>query len=138
MIDPRLFLAINGPTPQQAMLAPGFRPPGPGPGAPMMQPPQLPNMGIPGMGMMGRPVTGSPSTSGREMGANENDGLAGAVAGIQGIQPNADGTFSMPQMPTDIGSGQGGAGPGSFWSFMRGLIPPSGYTGGGYGGGWAP
>lgn len=117
-IDPRLFLGIGGPTPQQQMLPPGFRPPGPGPGAPMMSPPQMqmPQFGIPGMGLMGprKPdVAGSPSTTGAIMGASENDGLAGAVAGIQGLTPNSDGVWDQPPMPTDIGYGGGGQ-PGGF------------------------
>ena len=95
MIDPRLFLAINGPTPQQAMLAPGFRPPGPGPGAPMMQQPGLPQIGIPGMGMAGaKPVPGQvPITSGSEPGRTAGDadlaGYGGSPVDPMSGNPNA-------------------------------------------------
>jgi hypothetical protein len=128
MMDPRMFLGIGGPTPQQQMLPPGFRPPGPAPGAPMGGPPQGQQMGVPGMGGMGGmgALAGMfgprPSTSGAEMGAAENNGLAAAVSGIAGIQPNAAGGFTPPLMPTDIGSGGGGMGGGSFMSWLRGLF----------------
>lgn len=95
MIDPRLFLAINGPTPQQAMLAPGFRPPGPGPGAPMMQQPGMPQIGIPGMGMAGaKPVPGMvPVTSGSEPGRTAGDadlaGYGGSPVDPMSGNPNA-------------------------------------------------
>jgi hypothetical protein len=56
------------------------------------------------------------------MGAAENDGLAGAIKGIQGLQPNPDGTFTPPPMPTDVGYGQGGGGGGSFMNWLRGLF----------------
>lgn len=113
MIDPRMFLGIGGPTPQQQMLPPGFRPPGHAPGAPMGGPPQGQQGGIPGMGGGMGTLAGlfgpSPSTSGAEMGSKENDGLAGAVSGIQGLMPGANGLFPPPPMPTDIGSGGGGS-----------------------------
>jgi hypothetical protein len=127
MIDPRMFLGIGGPTPPQQMLPPGFRPPGPAPGAPMSGPPQGQQMGIPGMGggmgaLMGM-FGPSASTSGAEMGAKENDGLAGAVSGIAGINPNPAGGFTPPIMPTDIGSGGGGGMMGgNFMSWLKGLF----------------
>lgn len=122
----------SGPIPAQSPV-PGFRPPGVG-GMPMpqMQQPQDPMAGAAGLGAaMGRMrPTGpgaQPSTSGATMGAAENNGLAGVIAGVQGIQPNADGTFSPPPMPTDIGYGQGGGG--GFLDFltgkMRSLFGPS-------------
>lgn len=117
-IDPRLFLSIPGPT-QPVQLQPGFRPPGQA-AAPPLMPPQGMGMGIPNLaglaGMAGKGMR--PSTSGMEMPASENDGLAGAVAGIGALKPNADGTWAQPRMPTDIGSGGGG----SFMSWLRGLF----------------
>jgi hypothetical protein len=121
-LDPRLFLGIGGPVPQQQMLPPGFHA-SPMPNAPPMGGQQGGGqMGIPGMGGMGG-LMGmfgpNPSTSGAEMGAKENDGLGAAVSGIAGIQPNAAGGFTPPIMPTDIGSG-GGGGFMSWLSKLRG------------------
>lgn len=118
-IDPRMFLGIGGPVPQQPMLPPGFHA-SPMPNAPpIMQQGggggAIPAMGA-GMGMLGM-LGPRPSTSGAEMGAKENDGLGAAVAGIGGLQPNAAGGFTPPIMPTDIGSGQGG----SFMSWLSKL-----------------
>jgi hypothetical protein len=127
MIDPRMFLGIGGPTPQQQMLPPGFRPPAPVGAPPMGGQPQGQQMGIPGMGGMGA-LAGmfggmQPSTSGAEMGAKENNGLAGAVSGIQGLMPGAGGMFAQPPMPTDIGSGGGGGMMGgNFMSWLKGLF----------------
>jgi hypothetical protein len=122
MIDPRMFLGIGGPTPQQQMLPPGFRPPAPVGAPPMGGQPQGGQMGIPSMGGMGS-LAGMfgprPSTSGAEMGAAENDGLGAAVAGIANIPQNAAGGYDQPPMPTDIGSGMGGGG--NFMSWFRGL-----------------
>lgn len=107
-IDPRMFLGINGPVGPQPLVS-GFRPPGPAAGAPMMQPPGQPQLGIPSMGLGKLPGGIRPSTSGAVMGEAENNGLAGAVSGIQGLKPNPDGTWPQPPMPTDIGSGGGGS-----------------------------
>ena len=128
MIDPRIFLGIGGPTPQQQMLAPGFRPPGPGPGAPMMQPPQMPQIGIPGMGLMSK--AGDNGTFGNQTG----DALKQTAAGTSVAETINPFSTNPTGNITETGATQ----PGSFWSFMRGLIPPAGYTGGGAGGGWAP
>lgn len=135
MNDPRLLSLLMaqhmtpgntpGPVPQQT-LTPGFRAPGL-PGVPGMPDPQQQQgdgglgagMGMLGSALRGYKGSGSPSTSGREMGNAENDGLAGAIAGIQGIQQNADGTFSPPPMPTDIGTGGGGSGLASFWKWLN-------------------
>jgi hypothetical protein len=118
---------LTGPVPQQN-LTPGFRAPG-APGSLGFLPrPQMPTPQIPTMGMRAPPAPVQPSTSGATMPAAENDGLGGAIAGIQGIKPNADGSFTPPPMPTDIGSGQGV--PGSFWNWLQQQIGGSGAGGG--------
>lgn len=127
-LDPRMFLGIGGPVAPQAMLPPGFRPPGPAPGAQLLQQPQQ-QMGMPGMGGMGMMrgmLAGgpNPSTTGATMGNAENNGLGAAVSGIGALTPNPDGTWPQPQMPTNIGAGGGGGmgGPGSFMSWLKGLF----------------
>jgi hypothetical protein len=136
MINPNIMALLQGamsgnplagPIPPQN-LTPGFRAPGtPGPMG-FARPPQQQTPSIPGMGLHLPQTTGmQPSTSGAEMGAAENDGLASAIAGVQGIQPNPDGTFSPPPMPTDIGSGQGG---GSFSDWLKKMFGNFGGVGG--------
>jgi hypothetical protein len=78
-----------------------------------------------------------------EQGAVGPGGLSGAVSGIGGLKPDANGVWQQPPMPTDIGYGQGGGGNAGgplsmqdFWSGKwlpsLGFTPPGGgFTGGG-------
>jgi len=118
----------NGPIPAQNPQ-PGFR----APGTPGMQMPQQQQQGgmTPQQGMSGLSNAlamfknnpgAQPSTSGATMGAAENNGYGNSISAIQGLQPNADGTFTPPPMPTDIGYGQGGGGGGFFSNLFKGLF----------------
>lgn len=115
----------NGPIPAQNPQ-PGFRAPGtPGMQVPQQQPQGMtPQQGMAGLSnalaMFRNNPGAQPSTSGAIMGAPENDGYGNSIAAIQGLQPNADGTFTPPPMPTDIGYGQGGGG--GFFGFLKGLF----------------
>lgn len=97
---------IPGPVaPQQ--LTPGFRAPPTG-GAPGIAPQQ---QGMPGMDPSA--MAGLAGAMMRKGGLNpngmpEDQNLGGSVAAIDALKPNADGTFTPPPMPTDIGSGGGG------------------------------
>ena len=121
MIDPRLFLGIGGPMPPQAMLQPGFRPPGPGPSAPMMQPQAQQGGGIPGMSGLGNLAKFLPGKEpNRTAGDADLGGYSGAKPG--GMFQLPDGSWAMnPNDPTSYGAAGAGGG-GSFMSWLKGLF----------------
>jgi hypothetical protein len=111
-----------------AQIAQGaFRPPQGmgGMQAPGMQAPQMGGGGDGGLGAGMQGLGMGLANWKRGGGINPNgmpeDGSFGsAVAGINAIQPGANGQFAPPPMPTDIGYGQGGGG--SFGNWLRGLF----------------
>lgn len=114
--DPRMA-PPPGPLPH-VQLPPGFRPPGlmGGPPGMGMQQPMLDPMAGMGMLGMGLGMMGMPGAN--PNGMPEDEKLGGSVAGINALQPQADGTFAPPPMPTDIGYGQGGDG-GGFFEWLK-------------------
>jgi hypothetical protein len=93
-----------------------------------------------GIAALGEGLSGwKPGGAGKdEQGAVGPGGLAGAVSGIAGLKPDANGVWQQPPMPTDIGYGQGGGGPLTMQDFFSGKWLPSfgfGGGGGGFGGG---
>lgn len=122
-IDPRLFLGIGGPMPPQAMLQPGFRPPGPGPGAPMMQPQQQQMGGMPGMGGLGSLLKGA--MPGQEASRTAGDADLGGYSGAKpgGMFQLPDGTWAMnPNAISEAGAVAPGGGGGSFMNWLQRLF----------------
>lgn len=121
--------APAGPVPQ-VDLPSGFRPPGLMGGA-APTPPQTPGMqfGMPSMGGMGMGMKSPIKTGIDEQGAVGKGGLSGAVKGVEGLQPDANGNWQQPPMPTDIGSGQGGGSTGSFSSWWARNSPSTWFGG---------
>jgi hypothetical protein len=113
MLDPRMFLGIQGPVGPQALQS-GFRPPGPGPGAPMMQPPQMQMPGVPMMGLGMKPH--DPTKPGVPTAGGDPTGGAGP-AYLGGTSPL--GGANQPVDPNTIGAS---AQPGSFMTWLRGLF----------------
>lgn len=120
---------LPGPTAlQQAQLTPGFHAGGGMGGMGMQQPQQQPGFSMQdgmnglsaGLSAYGKANPGQPNA-----GMPEDAKLGGAVAGINALQPGADGQFAQPTMPTDIGSGGGGGMLSNLWQKL-GFTGPGG------------